>query len=243
MSTEATPIANYGHPTLQALIDRRGWRALSEYDRIGAAYAFVKDEVRFGYNRRDDLPASEVLADGYGQCNTKGNLLVALLRGLDVPARIHGYTIDKALQRGAIPELVFGLAPRRILHSMVEARYGGRWIPLEGLILDADYLSALQRRHPGAERFCGYGAATTCLASPDVEWRGQPTYIQKEGLRDDFGVFDSPDDLYAAHGTNLSGLRRWLFERVIRRWMNATVERIRAEGRARGAQEAPAQVR
>ncbi len=44
----------------------------SEYDRIGAAYDFVRNEILFGYNRTDAIPATEVLADGYGQCNTKG---------------------------------------------------------------------------------------------------------------------------------------------------------------------------
>jgi hypothetical protein len=41
-------------------------------------------------------------------------------------------------------------------------------------------------------------------------------------------VFDSPDAFYARHGSNLSGLRRWLYERVIRHAMNRNVERIRA---------------
>ena len=46
---------------------------------------------------------------------------------------------------------------------------------------------------------------------------------------DDFGVFDSPDEFYARHGSNLSGLKRWLYAHVIRHRMNAQVRRIRAE--------------
>ena len=56
---------------------------------------------------------------------------------------------------------------------------------------------------------------------------GQDTYIQKEGIADDFGVFDSPDAFYARHGSNLSGLKRWLYRRVIRHAMNRNVARIR----------------
>ena len=104
----------------------------------------------------------------------------------------------------------------------------GRWIALEGFILDAPYLASLQRRFPQARRFCGYGAATPDLSAPGVEWRGQDTYIQKEGIADDFGVFDSPDAFYARHGSNLSGLKRWLYERVIRHRMNRNVARVRA---------------
>ena len=63
----ATRLLDFEHPALRALINERQWLALSEHDRIGAAYAFVRDEIAFGYNTSDDLPASVVLADGYGQ--------------------------------------------------------------------------------------------------------------------------------------------------------------------------------
>lgn len=232
MYTESTPLADFESPAIQRLIASRGWRDLTTYDRIGAAYRFVKDELAFGYNRDDAIPASEVLADGYGHCNTKGNLLLALLRGLDVPARVHGFTIHKALQRGAIPGLLHRLAPARILHSWVEVEFRGEWIPLEGFILDGAYLAAVQRRHPETTGpFCGFGIATEALQTPNVEWQGRPTYIQKEGIADDFGVFESPDDLYAAHGTNLRGARRWLYAHALRHWINRNVQRIRDEGR------------
>ena len=42
------------------------------------------------------------------------------------------------------------------------------------------------------------------------------------------GVFDSPDAFYARHGSNLSGVKRWLYERVIRHRMNRNVARVRA---------------
>ena len=224
---EATPIANYDHPSVEALIAARRWRELTPYDRVGAAYRFVKDEIAFGYNRSDALPASEVLRDGYGQCNTKGNLLVALLRGLGVPTRFHGLTIDKRLQKGAVPGWLYPLAPRRILHSWVEIAWDGGWLPLEGFILDARYLGALQARFPDATAFCGYGAATSNLQAPQVEWRGEPTWIQREGVVDDLGVYDHPDAFYAERGTNLSGLRRLLYVHVFRHAMNATVAATR----------------
>jgi hypothetical protein len=199
------------------------------YERIGAVYDFVRNEIAFGYNAGDELPASAVLADGIGQCNTKGTLLMALLRAVGIACRFHGFTIDKPLQKGAITGLAYVLAPRRIIHSWVEVAFEGRWVNLEGFILDAPYLASLQRRFPVRQRFCGYGAATPDLSAPGVEWRGQDTYIQKDGIADDFGVFDSPDEFYARHGSNLSGLKRWLFTQVIRHRMNAQVRRIRAE--------------
>jgi transglutaminase-like putative cysteine protease len=223
----ATPLLDVHHPDVEALVGRRGWRTLPPYDRIGAVYDFVRNQIAFGYNEGDELPASRVLADGIGQCNTKSTLLMALLRAVGIPCRFHGFTIDKPLQKGAITGLAYWLAPQRIIHSWVEVSLEGRWIALEGFILDAPYLASLQRRFPQARRFCGYGAATPDLSAPGVEWRGQDTFIQKEGIADDFGVFDSPDAFYARHGSNLSGLKHWLYRRVVRHAMNRNVVRVR----------------
>jgi len=224
---ESTRIADYGNPSIERLIHEQRWRDLPLYDRIGAIYHFVRDEIAFGYNRTDDIPASAVLSDGYGQCNTKGNLLLALLRGCDVRARFHGFRIDKPLQKGAIPAWLYPLTPQRILHSWVEVLWKDEWVPLEGFIIDTAYLHSLQARYPDVGSFCGYGVATDNLMSPNVDWCGKPTYIQSNGIAEDLGVFDHPDDLYAKHGTNLQGLRRVLYEYVMRHAINRTVARLR----------------
>jgi transglutaminase-like putative cysteine protease len=226
--TAVTRLLDLTDPRLQALVTERGWQKLSVEGRIGAAYGFVRDEIAFGYNVRDDLPASAVLADGYGQCNTKATLLMALLRLLDVPCRIHGFTIDKALQKGAVTGCAYALAPRDILHSWVEVWHQEGWVNLEGFILDAAYLGALQKRfakHTGP--FLGYGVGTANLADPPVAWCGQDTYIQRDGINQDFGVFDSPDEFYAERGANLAGVRRWIFEHWVRHMMNRNVAQIR----------------
>jgi len=223
-----TPLLDFRHPEIERLISDRRWSALALRQRIGAIYDFVRDEIAFGYNEADDLPASRVLAEGFGQCNTKGTLLMALLRAAGVPCQFHGLTIDKALQKGAITGLAYHLAPREIIHSWVELWFDGRWVCLEGFILDADYLHSLQRRFPEARRFCGFGAATPDLSAPSVDWRGQDTFIQKDGIVGDFGIFDDPDAFYARHGVNLSGPRRWLFVHLVRKQMNANVAHIRA---------------
>lgn len=207
--TAATPLLDYQALPIQTLIWDRSWRARDTHGRIGAAYAFVRDEIAFGYNEADDLPASRVIADGIGQCNTKSTLLMALLRALDVPFRFHGFTIHKALQKGAITGLAYVLAPRNIIHSWVEVWYQDQWVNLEGFILDRPYLTALQKRFAGhTGPFCGFGAATPDLQNPPVDWCGTDTYIQRDGINGDFGVFDSPDEFYAEHGSNLSGVKR-----------------------------------
>ena len=92
----ATPILDFGAAPIAELIAARGWRALSDTDKIGAIYDYIRNEIAFGYNRADDIPASEVLSDGYGQCNTKGTLLMALLRGVGIKCRSTGSRSTRA---------------------------------------------------------------------------------------------------------------------------------------------------
>jgi hypothetical protein len=223
-----TRLLDFSHASLAELVRNRGWASLPEYDRIGRVYSFVQNEIAFGYNEADDIPASQVLGDGYGQCNTKGILLMALLRRCGIPCRFHAFTIDKKLQKGAISGLAFDLAPANIIHSWVEVWHEGKWVNLEGFIIDRPYLKSVQDRFPGVDgAFCGFAIATRNLKNPPIEWKGSDTYIQNEGINHDYGVFDSPDDFYDAHGANLSGIKRLLFKHVVRKWMNGIIARIR----------------
>lgn len=156
-----TPLLDYGNPIIQTLVLDIHWNTLNEKDKILSIYNYVRDSIAFGYNKSDDIPASQVLKDGYGQCNTKGILFMALLRAVGVPCRMHGFTIDKKLQKGAIKGLYYQLSPKEILHSWVEVNYDGKWLNLEGFILDVPYLTKLQQKFSECSgSFCGYGVAT-----------------------------------------------------------------------------------
>ncbi|AQS37172.1 Transglutaminase-like superfamily protein [Shewanella psychrophila] len=228
---QTTAMLDFEHPSIQNLVDKRGWAQLSQYDAIGAIYTYVRDEIRFGYNADDRLSASQVLKDGYGQCNTKGTLLMALLRAVGIPSRFHGFTIFNELQRGAIPNYLFAIAPQRIIHSWVEVELDGGWINLEGYIIDRDYLTQVQQSFSQqCKQFSGYGISTKCLSNPDIDWKGQDTYIQSEGIADDFGLYIQPDDFYVKYGSNLSGIKKFLFRYLLRHLMNRNVNRIRAKG-------------
>lgn len=225
---QETPLLDFNAPQIQALIDRKGWRKLPPAERIRAVHDFVKDEILFGYNRSDDLSATEVLADGYGQCNTKTTLLMAILRALDIPTRFHGFTIHKKVQAGIVPERLYRRAPSEILHSWAEVQYDGEWVPLEGFILDDAYLQQVKKLYPGKTgNFCGLGVATTRFEDPPIHFKGKPTFIQREAIAKDLGVYDHPDSFYDKHGPNFSGLRRLIFAGPVRRILNAHVVRIR----------------
>jgi hypothetical protein len=224
-----TPLLDYNHPSITQLVQEKQWERLDDFGKIGAVYDFVQNDIVFGYNESDDIPASRVLQDGYGQCNTKSTLLMALLRRVGIPCRFHGFTIDKRLQKGAITGLAYRFTPQNVIHSWVEVSYQGAWINLEGCILDEAYLGQLQDAFPGIEgSFCGYGVATTDFRDPPIRWQGKDTYIQEEGINRDYGMFDAPDDFYARHGANLGGIKGFLYKHLVRKGINSNVCRMRA---------------
>ncbi|WP_411971387.1 transglutaminase-like domain-containing protein [Sphingobacterium sp. Lzh-3] len=223
-----TKILDYSHDSIQKLVQEREWNQLDMISRIKAIYNFVRDEIKFGYNLSDNISASAVLKDGYGQCNTKATLLMALLRATEIPNRIHGFTIDKALQKGAITGIWYKLSPKNILHSWVEILVDEQWYFLEGVILDKIYLAKLQEKNSDCKTtFCGYGAYTDNFKNPPIDWNLNNTFIQDKGINQDFGLFDTPDEFYAKHQQKLNAFERFVFKNIVRHKMNKNVAKIR----------------
>ena len=223
-----TVLLNYSCFLIKDLINDKKWNELDDFNKINKTYLFVRDEILFGYNVSDSISASQVLIDGYGQCNTKGILFMALLRALNIPCRIHGFTIDKRLQKGAMTGLVYKNAPNNVLHSWVEVFYQDVWYELEGFILDKKYLGKLQEKFKNCNgAFCGYGVAVKDFRNLNIDWNKNNTYIQSEGINNDFGIFDSPDELFKIHRQEMSCFKEFLYKNLGRYLMNRNVSRIR----------------
>lgn len=223
-----TPMLNFSNASIQILVEERGWKKLNEIERIKAIYNYVRDEILFGYNVDDSIPASKVLADGYGQCNTKGTLFMALLRCCSIPCRVHGFTIDKKLQKGAMTGFVYNIAPKNVFHSWVEVYFEEKWYELEAFILDKAYLNKLQEQNPECTgAFCGYGVAVKDFKNPVIDFDRNNTYIQSEGINQDFGVYDCPDDLLKEHHQEMSAVKAFAYRNFGRHLMNRNVRKIR----------------
>lgn len=238
-----TMMLDYSNEKIQQLIKERKWNELDEFECIRDIYNFVRDEILFGYNIDDSLPASKVLADGFGQCNTKGTLFMALLRACNIPCRIHGFIIDKKLQKGAMTGIVYKNAPQKVFHSWVEVYHENQWYELEGYILDIMYLRKLQNKNKKCTgTFCGYGVAVKDFQNPTIDFNRNNTYIQSEGIIR-IGVYDCFDDLLKElHQelslikkpfVNVSGetLRRINFFRILMKLVNNVCQKAALRGK------------
>ena len=223
-----TKLLNFSCNSIQNLINERGWKELDDFNKIKEVYYYIRDEILFGYNVKDDITAEQVLQDGYGQCNTKGTLFMAILRALNIPCRIHGFTINKELQKGAMTGFVYNNAPQNVLHSWVEVLYNDQCYELEAFILDIKYLNNLQKKFSNCSgAFCGYGVAVKDFKNPTIDWNANNTYIQSEGINQDFGVYNTPDELYNEHRQELSKFKEFLYKNLGRHLMNRNVKKIR----------------
>lgn len=223
-----TRMLNYSDERIQRLIKDRKWKNADKFECLKAIYNFVRDEILFGYNVDDSILASQVLSDGYGQCNTKGTLFMALLRACGIPCRVHGFTIDKKLQKGAMTGFVYKSAPKNVFHSWVKVYFEEQWYELEAFILDKAYLTKLQEKNSDCiGAFCGYGVAVKDFKHPVIDFDRNNTYIQSKGINQDFGVYDSPDELLKEHHQEISGVKAFLYRNLGRHLMNRNVRRIR----------------
>lgn len=223
-----TAMLDYTSKSIQDLVQKKEWENLDEFHQIQAIYNYVRDDILFGYNASDNISASKVLADGYGQCNTKGTLFMALLRAVNIPCRVHGFTIDKKLQKGAMTGFIYRNAPQNVLHSWVEVFFEDKWYELEAFIIDKRYLRNLQTINKACNgAFCGYGVAVTNLQNPAIDWNRNNTYIQSEGINQDFGVYNCPDDLLKEHHQDISKFKGYIYRNIGRHLMNRNVKKIR----------------
>ncbi|WP_069999171.1 transglutaminase-like domain-containing protein [Cellulosilyticum sp. I15G10I2] len=223
-----TYLLDYSHPKIQHLIAHRKWDEKNEFEKIRQIYHFVKDEIIFAYNEKDQLKASEILREGFGQCNTKAILLMCLLRGVGVPTRVHGFLIDKGMQKGALVGLTYWLAPGKLIHTWVEVFYNNSWIALEGVIPDEDFYNAvkekLQKRENG---YYGYAIAVKDKCAKSFCFTGKDTYSQSAAITDDLGIYDSPDSFFEKHSNISSPVKQFLFSKIFSKKINRRLQKIR----------------
>ncbi|MFZ5969904.1 MAG: transglutaminase-like domain-containing protein [Bacillota bacterium] len=223
-----TRLLDYSHSEIKALVSERKWASKDKYEQIRQIYDFVKNEIVFGYNAKDDFKASDVLQQGYGQCNTKSTLLMALLRSVGIPTRTHGFMIDKTMQKGAIVGLTYLLAPHKIIHAWVEVLYDGNWIALEGIIPDEKYYNAIKNKlNYKDDGYYGYAIAVKNNCSESFCFTGTDTYSQSLAITDDLGIFDSPDEFFEKYNNTPTPFKEFLFAKILSRRLNKRLQRIR----------------
>lgn len=223
-------LADYDHPLVRETAERLTGEEASPRGKLEKLFYYVRDEIRFGFPQDGDLvKASETIRLGIGQCNTKGTLLLALCRAVDIPARIHFSLIKKEIQRGLFTGIGYALLPSLISHSWVEVEIEGRWRRLDSFINDM----AFYRAGTNALRENGWdtGYSISCSSgesSADFNI-DKEKFVQMDAVVSDHGVWDDPADYYGTDEyRNRPGPLKLLIYRFMIKRVNAGITRMRS---------------
>lgn len=96
---------------------------------------------------------------------------------------------------------------------------------MDNVIQKELYLWHLNSECTGA--FCGYGVAVKDFRNLIIEFDRNNTYIQSEGINQDFGVYDCPDELLKEHHQEISAFKAFAYRHIGRHLMNRNVRKIR----------------
>jgi len=159
-----------GTPTVEETVERVVAETTTEREKAVGLHDYVREHVKFGFNKHfDATPPEYALACGYGHCNPKSRLLMALFRAAGMESYQHFVVIPKDILKGAIPASRYWMIPAELSHSYVDVKVDGRWCAIDSHIVDTPLLQGAQARLTREGRSLGYGVRSD---SSNV-WDGQ----------------------------------------------------------------------
>ncbi len=142
----------------------------TEREKSIALHDYVREKVKFGFNDRFDAAEPDyTLGFGFGHCNPKSRLLVALFRAVGLESYQHFVAIPKDILKGAVPASRYWMMPAELSHSYVEVKVEGAWCTLDSHIIDTPLLRGAQDRLIREGRSPGYGVRSDSTNT----WDGQ----------------------------------------------------------------------
>lgn len=192
-----TNLADYDNPIVKNKSEELTKKANSVFDKINAIFLYVRDDIKFAFPRKGDfVKASETIQSGYGQCNTKGTLFLALCKSISIPARIHFSLIKKEIQKGLFSGIAFWLMPKEISHSWIEIKINGKWIKIDSYINDSQFYEAGKKKLK--EKGWDTGYSVSCSknkSSIELDFNNEK-FVQMDAVTADHGVYNEPMDYY-----------------------------------------------
>lgn len=144
--------------TVREVVERVVVGEATEREKAIALHDYVRENVKFGFTRYFDAAQPDyTLACGFGHCNPKSQLMVALFRAIGLESYQHFVTIPKDILKDAIPPSRSWLLPAQLSHAYVEVKVEGTWCAIDSYSIDTTLLIAAQARLAQEGRSLGYG--------------------------------------------------------------------------------------
>ncbi len=224
-------LADHDHPLVKDTAKRLTQAETTLRGKLEQLFHYVRDDIRFAFPENGDfVRASDTIQLGYGQCNTKATLLLALCKAVGIPARIHFSLITKDIQRGFFTGIAYWLMPREISHSWIEVKINETWRRIDTFINDLLLFTAAKTQLKRRGWSVGYSVALKdgeASAELDLD---HEAFQQMAAVIDDHGTWDDPSAYYesAKYKNRPDGIRMWFYRHMID-GINRRVERLRHE--------------
>ena len=200
---KVTELCDHNDPWLLQLAEEIVEGATTSTEQAIQIFYHVRDRVRFGiaYSRSK---ASETLKRGYGDCLSKTNAHVALLRAVGIPARFHRAKVESVKLHHLISDLVYRQMPPTVSHFWPECLLNGRWIACEAFLDKLLYKGMLRK-----------GLITTEQVRT-IDWDGKTDLIVLEAwIAEHLGTLASAEDAIASLQTAAEGMPPLWVEKMI----------------------------
>jgi len=147
-------------------------------------FHFVRDQITFMLSENDK--ASETLKKRFGDCGTKTNLQVALLRAVNIPAKYHIASLRKECLKDIVSETLYKLSPSVISdHPWCECYLAEKWVSCDTLF-DKALTEGIYKKSIHTEE-----------EIPTIDWDGENDLnTMTTWMIEDKGTIPSIDDLF-----------------------------------------------
>lgn len=123
-----TKYCNYSNPLLKERAIEVTKPYSNDSQKAIALFNYVRDNILYKFNYWN-IKASDTLKDGYGMCTNKNNLLIAMLRAINIPA---GYGILKVKAKEYFGPIMLDFFRNKIseesVHIYTQAYLSNTWI-------------------------------------------------------------------------------------------------------------------
>jgi transglutaminase-like putative cysteine protease len=216
-----TPLLQHDHPKIRLTAKKLTQLKSTPREQAMVCFQFVR-AMPFGCIADSaGTSAAAVLQAGRGDCHTKSTLMLALLRSLQIPARMRFVTMK--------PDFLHGIADLGgdpIEHAYTEVLLDGQWLALDSYVVDPRLAVAARTRLKLEGRKLGYGMHR----EGTIHWDGRSNAFSQFTVEDadsmplhDWGAFDDPYQFYSSvayvrQRLSLAGRLKWMVgARVVNR--------------------------
>ncbi len=180
-----TEMCDWKHPDILRKANEIKGKPKTQQETALSIFYYVRDEIVFSIND-SKTKASQTLKKGFGECATKTNLHIALLRASGIPARFHLSKCESSSLNGIVPDWLSSRMPDVASHFWPEVYLSGKWIACEGLFDKGLYDGLVERNLLDKNRI------------PTIDWDGEyDLMILKPWLVEDRGTTSSYEDIYS----------------------------------------------